>query len=152
MNKHYSEEELLNKAAMLCTSAEHCICDISDKLKKRGADNDMIERIISRLLEEGFINESRYAHAFVRDKYRFDKWGKIKIRMALKAKYIDSSLIDAAFEEINMKEYLENLSLLLNAKRKSVKAGNDYEINGKLIRFALSRGYEMDDIVSILKI
>lgn len=152
MKKNYSEEELLNKAAMLCSSAEHCISDISDKLRKKGADNMTIDHIISRLLAEGFINETRYAHAFVRDKYRFDKWGKLKIRMALKAKSIDSSLINAAFEEINQKEYLENLSLLLNAKRKSVKAGSDYEINGKLIRFALSRGYEMDDIVSILKI
>lgn len=152
MNKQYSEEELLNKVAMLCSSAEHCISDISDKLKEKGANQEMIERIISRLLKEGFIDEARYARAFVRDKYRFDKWGKLKIQMSLKSKHIGNNNISCALEEINRKKYIENLSSLLKTKQKSIKAKNEYERNGKLIRFALSKGYEMEDIQSILGI
>jgi regulatory protein len=148
--KIYSEEELLNSAASLCSASEQCKSDIKEKLRRRGASKEILDKIVERLLKEKFIDESRYAKAFVRDKYRFDKWGKLKIRMALKAKSISEENIDTAFGEIDLNEYRSNLSLLIQNKRKSVKAENDYELRGKLIRFALGRGYEMDDILSIL--
>jgi regulatory protein len=148
--KIYSEEELLNSAASLCSASEQCKSDIKEKLRRRGASKEISDKIIERLLKDKFIDESRYAKAFVRDKYRFDKWGKLKIRMALKAKSIGEENIDTAFGEIDLNEYRSNLSLLIQNKRKSVKAENDYELRGKLIRFALGRGYEMDDILSIL--
>jgi regulatory protein len=148
--KIYSEEELLNSAASLCSASEQCKSDIKEKLRRRGASKEISDKIIERLLKDKFIDESRYAKAFVRDKYRFDKWGKLKIRMALKAKSIGEENIDTAFGEIDLNEYRSNLSLLIQNKRKSVKAENDYELRGKLIRFALGRGYEMDDILLIL--
>jgi regulatory protein len=148
--KIYSEEELLNSVASLCSASEQCKSDIKEKLRRRGASKEISEKIVERLLKEKFIDESRYAKAFVRDKYRFDKWGKLKIRMALKAKSISEDNIDIAFGEIDLDEYRSNLSSLIQNKRKSVKAENDYELRGKLIRFALGRGYEMDDILSIL--
>lgn len=148
--KTYSEEQLLNKAASACSSSEHCISEIEEKLKRYGANEDAVERIICRLLKEGFIDEGRYAKAFTRDKYRFNKWGEIKIRMALKTKRVKDRDIEKAIDEIDRKEYMNNLAILIRAKQKDVKAENEYEKNGKLIRFALSKGYSIDEIQQIL--
>lgn len=148
--KTYTEEELLNKTASWCSTCEHCISEINDKLKRQGASEKTTEHIIAKLLKEKFIDETRYARAFVRDKYRFNKWGIAKIRMALKIKQISSKDIDIACDEINKEEYLSILKDLIQAKRKSVKAKDEYEMNGKLIRFALSKGYEIDDIRLIM--
>lgn len=147
----YTEEELLNKTASLCSISEHCISEIDDKLRRRGASEEMIEHIISRLLKENFIDETRYAKAFVRDKYRFGKWGTAKIRLALKMKRINDKDIETALDEIDRKEYLSILGDIIQSKRKSIKAKDKYEMNGKLIRFALSKGYEIDEIRLIIE-
>ena len=103
-------------------------------------------------MEEKFIDEERYCKAFVNDKYRFDKWGKIKIAQALQLKKIPSSLYWIYLNNIDKEEYLSILNKLLQSKRKSVHAETEFERNGKLIRFALSRGFEMDDIRQCLDV
>lgn len=148
--KIYTETELLNRAASLCSRSEHCIADITDKLRRRGSAPDVTARIIRRLVDENFIDEERFAKAFVRDKYRFDKWGSLKIRQALLLKHIPEDNIDTALDEINREEYLDNLKALLTAKRKNIKDEDDYQIRGKLIRFALGRGYEMDEVLRFI--
>jgi len=149
--KIYTEEELLNKTSSLCSTSEHCISEIDDKLRRRGASEEIIGHIISKLLKENFIDETRYAKAFVRDKYRFNKWGIAKIRLALKMKRINHNDIETALDEIDRKEYLSILGDIIQSKRKSVKAKDKYEMNGKLIRFALSKGYEIDEIRLIIE-
>ena len=98
------------------------------------------------LIEERYIDNRRYAEAFVRDKYRFNKWGRIKIAQGLRMKGIDNDMIEAAMETINEKEYIDILRDLIKAKRKSTRGASEYEINGKLIRFATGRGFEFDTI------
>jgi regulatory protein len=93
-------------------------------------------------VEEKYIDDKRYAEAFVRDKYRFNKWGRIKIAQGLRMKGIDSETISNAMETINETEYLSILRDLIKTKRKSIRGKNDYEINGKLARFATGRGFE----------
>jgi hypothetical protein len=83
---------------------------------------------------------------FIHDKYRFAKWGKIKIGQALQLKKIPQSVFYRYLNEIDEDEYLAILDNLLAVKRKSVHAENEYELNNKLVRFALSRGFEMKDI------
>lgn len=148
--KTYTEEELLNKTASWCSTSEHCISEVRNKLKRQDAPEKTIEQVIAKLIQENFIDETRYAKAFVRDKYRFSKWGIAKIRMALKIKQISYANIDMACDEINKEKYLSTLRDIIQAKRKSVKAKDKYEMNGKLIRFALSKGYEIDDIRLIM--
>jgi regulatory protein len=148
--KNYSTDELLNFAASLCAASERCTSEMLDKLKRRGAAPDVAQAIVDKLQKEHFIDELRYARAFVRDKYRFDRWGKQKIRMMLYTKSISPKNIDIALTEINREDYLTNLSDLLQNKQKNVKAKDDYERRAKIIRFALSKGYEMDDILFVL--
>jgi regulatory protein len=120
-------------------------------LQEWGLPLEREEAVLQYLQTEKFIDEQRYSIAFVRDKYRFNSWGRAKIAQALKLKRIPSVCISKALEEIDDEEYMASLLDQLERKDRSVKARNDYERNGKLIRFAMGRGYEMGDILSCLK-
>lgn len=141
-----TETEALSRVAAYCSTAEHCRAEITEKLHRWGIAYDAVDRILDRLEQEKYIDEERFCRAFINDKYRFAKWGKVKIGQALQLKKISSSVYWVYLNEIDEEEYHSILKKLLEAKRKSVRAENEYELNGKLIRFALSRGFEMKDI------
>lgn len=141
-----TESEALSRVAAYCSTAEHCRSEISEKLQRWGLPYDAVDRILKRLVDEKYIDEERFCRAFVNDKYRFAKWGKVKIAQALQLKKVPSRLSWQCLNEIDEEEYRSVLEGLLTAKRKSIRAENEYELNGKLMRFALSRGFEMKDI------
>ncbi|MEG1659897.1 MAG: regulatory protein RecX [Bacteroides sp.] len=141
-----TEEEALQRVAAYCSVAEHCKAEISEKLMKWGIDYEAVDRILHRMIAEKYIDEDRYCRAFVNDKFRFSKWGKMKIGQGLYMKKISSDVVWRYLNEIDQEEYLSVLRELLIAKRKSIHAKDDYELNGKLVRFALSRGFELKDI------
>lgn len=151
MKKECTAEEARFKAEAYCSLVEHCSDDVLRKLEQWGVPSESHEQIIEYLKKERFIDERRYAIAFVRDKYRFNQWGRIKIAQALRMKHIPSACIDEAMEEIDEQEYLNILTSLLKKKVRSIKASNDYERNGKLVRFAAGHGYEIGDILLCMK-
>ena len=116
--------------------------DIEAKLGRYDLTEEERTRILRHLVEEKYVDDRRYAEAFVRDKYRFNKWGRIKIAQGLRMKGIDSETIKGAMEAIDEAEYMSILQDLIKAKRKSTTGKSNYEINGKLIRFATGRGFE----------
>ena len=113
---------------------------------------EFIDPIIDKLLEDDYINEERFARAFVKDKFRFNHWGRIKISTHLRALGISSEHISTAMQEISDEEYEKMLDEIVEKKRKSIKNGTDYEIRAKLLRHALSRGFEYDLVASKLNI
>ena len=137
-----SYDEILYKLAAKCSVSEQCMSDIEAKLSRYDLTEEERTRILRHLVEEKYIDDRRYAEAFVRDKYRFNKWGRIKIAQGLRMKDIDSETISTAMEAIDEAEYMDILRDLIKAKRKSTRGKNDYEINGKLVRFATGRGFE----------
>ena len=139
-------DEILYKLAARCSTSEQCLSDIEAKLSHYDLTEEERTHILRHLIEERYIDNRRYAEAFVRDKYRFNKWGRIKIAQGLRMKGIDNDMIEAAMETINEKEYIDILRDLIKAKRKSTRGASEYEINGKLIRFATGRGFEFDTI------
>lgn len=151
MKKECTEEIALTKAETYCSVAERCKADVFHKLEIWGAPVASFERIVGHLEKENYLNEQRYANAFARDKYRFDQWGRMKIAQALKMKQISSKVISMAMDEIDEEEYRSILIALLQKKQRSVKAATDYERNGKLVRFAVSRGYELDFVWACMK-
>lgn len=151
MKKELTETEMRYKAEAFCIQAERCIADVKSKLETWGADTATAESIIEHLLKEKYVDQTRFCAAFVRDKYRFNQWGRAKIGQALRLKKIPADLIAAGMEEIDEQEYLSILSNLIRQKGKSVKARSEYERNAKLIRFAVSRGFELEDIFRFLK-
>ena len=139
-------DEVLYKLAARCSTSEQCLSDIETKLAKYDLTEEEKTRILRHLVEEKYVDDRRYAEAFVRDKYRFNKWGRIKIAQGLRMKGIDQETIGDAMGAIDEEEYIEILRELIKAKRRSTKGKNDYEINGKLIRFATGRGFELGAI------
>ncbi len=149
--KELSEEEALYKAAAYCSMAEHCLSEVSEKLENWGVPTEGRTRILKKLVTEKYINEERYCRSFIHDKFTYNKWGRNKIAQALRQKKIDSEKSAPLLESlIDAEEYQETLRSLLEAKRKTIKARNEYELKGKLIRFALGRGYEMNEICQCL--
>lgn len=143
-------DEVLYKLAAKCSVSEQCLSDIEAKLDKYDLPEEEKTRILRHLVEEKYVDDGRYAEAFVRDKYRFNKWGRIKIAQGLRMKGIDRETINTAMEAIDEQEYLNILRDLIKAKRKSTHGKNDYEINGKLVRFATGRGFEYSAIRQFL--
>ncbi len=151
MKKEYNEKEATLRAAGLCSASEHCLSQIKEKLEKWGQGPEAIERILKKLVKEGYIDESRYSRAYALDKFRYNGWGKVKIRYNLRHLGISQQDCDQGIRAIPDEEYRDSLSQLLAAKARSVKASSTYERNGKLIRFATGRGFEMDLIMSCLR-
>jgi regulatory protein len=132
----------LTKAMRMCSQRELCKSDIETKLELWGVTKPNVHKILDILLSENFINEERYAKAFVKDKFSYNKWGKIKITSHLKAKRIPMATISSALDSIDNDHYITTLETILKLHKKSIKTKNDYELKSKLIRFGLSRGFE----------
>ena len=152
MKKEMTEQEAYLQLAALCAQAEHCQQEMRDKMRRWELDETVQNRIIARLVKERYIDDERYTRAFVKDNIRYNKWGRRKVQQALWMKHIDTDIQQRVLDEIDEKEYLDVLRPLLKQKRKSIKAANDYELNQKLVRFALSRGFTFDIIRQCLDV
>ena len=151
MKKVCSVEEARTKAELYCSLSEHCRSEVLAKLQQWGVSEEAWEGIVRHLEKERYVDEFRYAAFFVRDKYRFNQWGRIKITQSLRQKHLASADIVVAMEEIDEEEYFSVLEHLIARKLPGIKAKNTFERNGKLVRFAASRGYEMDEILCCMK-
>jgi len=140
----------LNKAMSQCSRREYCRDDILRKLLSWGMVKSDSEKIINTLIKENFINESRYATAFVRDKFKYNKWGKVKISALLHKKHVPQEIIDLALDSIDNEAYIGILKSLITGHIKSVKAKNKYELKAKLLRYGLSKGFESTLLYDIL--
>lgn len=150
VKKKVSKDQAYLQLSSLCARTEYCEYDMRKKMQKWDMPEGAEDEVIEQLVKEKFIDEERYAHAFVRSKFRFNRWGRVRITQELKLRRIAPQVIADALEEIPNDENLDTLKALIDSKRKSVKGKSDYEIRCKLIRFALSRGFMMDDIEKVL--
>ena len=144
-------QELLYKAATYCSGSEHCISEVQTKLTAWGAEPEEVQPIIDYLLQEKYIDEDRYCRAYVNDKLRFAKWGRIKIRYMLQVKHLNQSAIQDALCAIDDEQYQKILADLLRVKIKSLRSVDPQQRNLKLIRFAASRGFEPNIISQVIK-
>lgn len=146
MSKEKTEQEAYLQLAAMCAQAEHCEQEMRDKMKRWGIEPDAQDRVVARLVKERYVDNERYARAFVKDKIRYNKWGRRKVMQALWMKRIDDDIQRSVLDEIDDKDYIDVLVPLLKQKRKTIKAKSDYELNQKLVRFALSRGFDFSII------
>ena len=143
-------KEALKYSMDLCSKHEKCRSEIREKLLKSGLSETDIDNVLSTLIKEGFINESRYASMFASDKLKFNKWGKIKIRYMLHQKRIPGETIEGALDEMNSDEYEAVLRQELVKKMKTIRSVNPWDIRNKLYRFASQRGFESDLIRKVM--
>ena len=134
----------------LCSRKEYCRKEIFDKILSWGCTREDANEIVDYLVEGKFLDERRYTEAFVRDKLRFNKWGRMKISYMLRAKNVEKSLAMDVLSEIDETEYGEILIAELQKKHRTGLRGNDYEVKGKLFRFATSRGFEPEIVTDAI--
>jgi regulatory protein len=140
----------LNKATAQCSRREYCCEDIMNKLISWGVSGTDSEKILAILIKENFINEQRFAIAFVKDKFNYNKWGKIKIAAHLRHKNIPGGIIKTALDSIDYDVYTKVLKEIITSHRRSVKAKNQYDLKAKLLRYGLSKGFESSLLYEVL--
>lgn len=143
-------KEIINQFQRQCAKREYCTSDIRRKaLEKLEWNREAAEEVVSSLVAEGFVDDARYASAFAREKSSLQGWGPVKIRFQLRAKGISDADISAALEEIDAEKASARLERLLANKWHSLQ--DDPQGRLKLIKFALSRGYEYEEIESLIR-
>ena len=142
--KQKTEQEALITLTALCASSEHCSQEMLDKMTRWQLPEEEQARVMEYLVKNNYIDEERFTHAFVMDKIRYNKWGRRKIEQTLWQKRIPKDIQTKILDEIDENEYLNVLRPLLKSKRRSIQTKNDYELNMKLIKFALSRGFTFE--------
>ncbi|MDR0844786.1 MAG: RecX family transcriptional regulator [Tannerella sp.] len=146
-----SEPELLHLAAAYCSAGEHCVQEVQKKIISVGGSTEAAQRIIKRLTDEKFIDESRFCRSFVNDKFRFNHWGRIRIGYELQKKGIPAAVFSEVVDGMDEEKYVSSLSSLLKEKKRSVRGRSEQDIFQKLYRFAAGRGFEGPLIVKTLK-
>ena len=145
-----TEEQIYSRMMALCSRREYCKSDIAAKIKALSEDVDA-GAMIEKLCAERFIDENRYASAFVRDKSGLAGWGEMKIRYALQRKGLDSETIAGAMGQLDSEQQIERLAKMMQAKARMLKAATPEEKRAKLIRFATSRGFTYAQAVEVCK-
>ena len=140
-------EQALAALMRLCARAEKSQDDARRLMRGWGLAEREGEQVLARLVRDRFIDDGRYAEAFVRDKLRLSGWGEYKIRTALQRKRIDRALIDAALAEADRSGMDERLRRQLERKARTAKYTTQYELKTKLIRYGLSLGYDYETVV-----
>lgn len=150
-NNPLTTEKALERLQGICARSETCEFEALEKLRKWGITVDESKKIISELKRNRFIDNSRYARAFVRDKYLFNYSGRRKIEFLLKSKRISSEDIDDAMSEIDEIEYYDCLKRILEAKLRTFSGNMTvYEDRMKIIRMLAQRGYETRLIIKAI--
>ncbi|MBQ8046512.1 MAG: RecX family transcriptional regulator [Prevotella sp.] len=144
--KEMNDEQAFSRLASLCARSEHCEHDAQEKMRRWGISDSSQAAIMQRLVSERYVDNARYAAAFVGDKARYAKWGPRKIEQALWMKHVDQNLIREALDDFDRRVFVENLQKLLQQKRRQLRDIDGYEQKVRLIRFAMSRGFTMDII------
>ena len=148
--KRCTEQEAYTTLSALCATCKYCRHDMMKKMDRWEMSQQEKDSVVQRLMEERFIDEGRFARAFVRDKFRYNKWGRMRIELELKMRGISAAHIQEGMEEIEEADNLSMLRELIKKKRPGVKGNSEYEIRAKLYRYAMGKGFTADDIAKVI--
>lgn len=143
--------DILNKARKYCTYQERSQQELRDKLYELGLFRKDVEQVIAAMIEEGYLNEERFAIAYAGGKFRVKQWGKVKIRLALKQKRVSEYCIKKALAQISEKEYESTLQKVIATQSRKISEKNILKKNYKLAQYAIGRGFEPEMVWEQLK-
>jgi regulatory protein len=147
----YSYLEAKAKLEALCAAQERCSCELQMKMNSWGISQQDGDALLAHLIANNFLNEERFAAAFVSGKVNIKKWGKVKIRHHLKQKFISDYSINCALNTIDDEVYQNHLTSLAVKKFNLLKKEKDpFTRKGKVYKYLLSKGYETDSIRSVI--
>ena len=140
----------LPRLQKLCSKAEYCRADVYRKaLKDLEGDAEAAAKVVEQLVADKYVDDARYASAFAREKAALQGWGPVKIRFQLRGKGIKDADIAAALAEVEPEKAEAKLQKLLEAKARTLKG--DPQGRLKLIKYALSRGYDYDVVEKMVR-
>lgn len=151
IRKQISKEAAIRHLETLCARGEECRYDLDEKLRRRGFSASDREEILDNLERKRFFSDARFAAAFAHDKMLFNRWGKMKITMALRAKRISPAIIRDALDLLSEEEYEQVLEDFLRAKARTIAGLDTYEGRTKLYRAAIARGFESSLVSRLIK-
>jgi regulatory protein len=146
--KYLSYDDALKKLEHYCAYQDRCHSEVRSKLLDLGIYGDDLERIITDLIAEDFLNEQRFAESYARGKFRIKKWGRYKITTQLKMKRVSAYCIKKGLQEIDEEEYLETLTNLL---KKKLGDNPSFEEKGKAAKYVINKGYESQLVWEVIK-
>ncbi len=140
-------EKCLSRLQRLCSKAEYCRGQMYTKaLRDLEGDTSAAKRVVDSLVADKYVDDARYASAFAREKASIQGWGPVKIRFQLRSKGISDADIASGMSEIEEPKAARKLESVIAAKYRSLK--DDPQCRLKLLKFALSRGYEYGDVAA----
>lgn len=142
-------EQVLDKMARYCGYRERCIKEVKDKLKSFDVSAKDRDEIFQYLIDNRFVDERRYAEAFVRGKINQNGWGLNKIKYYLRSKGVEEEVLLRVLAEVDDVSYRRRLEKILRSK--IVRADNDFEARRKLAKYAIQKGFESDLVWEVLK-
>ncbi|WP_229720450.1 regulatory protein RecX [Winogradskyella helgolandensis] len=142
VNKTYTVDEARKKLEHYCAYQERCHKEVRQKLRDMRMIPEAIDVIMVQLIADNFLNEERFAQAFVRGKFRIKKWGKNRLVRELKFRDISKYSIDTALKEIDLDDYYSTLDELVQKRIAQVKEPNVYKKKKKVADYLLYRGWE----------
>jgi regulatory protein len=151
MKGNIGEEKAWPKIRSFCVYQERCHKEVKEKLYSLGLYKPQVELLLSRLVEENFLNEERFATAYAGGKFRINKWGRVKIRYELKQKGVGDYCIRKALQSIEKDDYNQTLKKLFEKKLTEVKERDPYKKTGQIQAYLMQKGYEPEEIRKILR-
>jgi regulatory protein len=143
-------KEALIKAANFCAYQERTHKEVRKRIAELDVRGDESEEIIAWLIENNYLNEERFARIFAGSKFRQKKWGRIKIRLELKMRGVSDYCLRAGMSEIDGDDYMVTLEEIIEKKSRDIKDTDKLIRKQKLVRFALSRGFEQDLVYDVM--
>jgi regulatory protein len=147
----YDKKTGLAKAENYCAYQERSQQEVRSKLYDWGLWPNEVEEVISELIENNFLNEERFAKAYVSGKFNIKHWGKIKIKQGLKLKKITDKMISIALKGIDYDDYLKTILNTAEKKLPFISEKDPYKRKNKLVTYLMSKGFEIDLILEVLK-
>jgi regulatory protein len=144
------DKAIYDKLSNYCAYQERCGADVRQKLQKLKEDKNNFADYIAKLKEDNFLNDERYVKSFIAG-HEKKKWGKTKMKMALLGKRIDGELIKQYLDDMDQEDYDERIKTIAEKKWETIKAKSPRDKKTKLLRFLLSKGYEMNKALQAMK-
>jgi regulatory protein len=149
--KTLTPQQAREKIQRYCAYQDRSHSEVRNKLYELGVFSDDAEAVITELIQEGFLNEERFAKSFAGGKFRIKKWGRLKIENALEKKGVSKNCIRLGLKDINEEAYVETLRNLLEQKLESLEEQNIYIKRDKLSNYAIQKGYEPEVVWKLIR-
>ncbi len=150
-NKNLSKEQLLAKLMKYCAYQERSIKEVEQKLLDLECAEELTEPIVDFLIEERFVDEERFAKYYTLGKFKYNHWGRIKIKIGLRQKGISEQLIEKYLPEIKPEDYSKTILKLIEKKKGSTNEEDPYKLKAKILNYVVGKGFEFDEVASLLE-